>query len=145
MARSAVAMGASSLLIPLTAAGLGAVPYGIGGALVTFWIMVNSVVGVSRSQALCPDHLLGRMNATSRFVSWATLPLGGVLGGLLGTVLTLRGVLWLTAVGLLLSSAWLVRALKRRRRRRLAGPTVPSSRARPGHGALACAGGRDQP
>ena len=112
VAWSAVAMGASSLLIPLTGPGWALIPYGIGGALVTFWITVNSVVGVSRSQRLCPDHLLGRVNATSRFVAWATLPLGGVLGGLLGTVLTLRGVLWVTAVGLVLSSVLLVRALR---------------------------------
>lgn len=54
------------------------------------------------------DHLLGRMNATSRFLAWATLPLGGVLGGALGTALGLRAALWLTAAGLLASSLWLI-------------------------------------
>ena len=114
VAGSAVAMGVASLFIPLTTPGWGLIPYGLGGGLVGFWILVNSTVGVSRSQRLCPDHMLGRMNATARFVAWATLPLGGLLGGALGTLLPLRGVLWLTSVGLVASSVWLVRALTRR-------------------------------
>lgn len=105
---SSVAMGVSSLLIPLTTAGSGLVLYGAGAGLVAFWITVNNVIAVSLRQTLCPDRLLGRMNATSRFLAWASLPAGGVAGGALGTALGLRATLWLTAVGLLLSSAWVL-------------------------------------
>jgi hypothetical protein len=66
------------------------------------------VVGISLRQLLCPDHLLGRMNATGRFLAWATLPVGGLAGGALGTALGLRTTLWLAAAGLLLSWLWLV-------------------------------------
>lgn len=76
--------------------------------MVSFSITVNRVVGISLAQTLCPDHLLGRMNATTRFLAWATLPLGGLVGGALGTALGLRMTLWLTAAGLLLSSLWLL-------------------------------------
>lgn len=48
------------------------------------------------------------MNATTRFLAWATLPLGGLLGGALGTTLGLRTTMWLAATGVLLSSLWLV-------------------------------------
>jgi MFS family permease len=105
---SGVAMGGFSLLIPLTSPGPGLLFYIGGAGMVSFWIVVNRVVGISLAQTLCPDHLLGRMNATSRFLAWATLPLGGVVGGALGTALGLRATLWLTAIGLLLSSLWLV-------------------------------------
>jgi len=111
VAGSALAMGLSSLLIPLTTPGPGLALYVLGTGLVGFWIMVNGVVSVSRRQRVCPDHLLGRMTATSRFLSWATLPLGGVLGGLIGTAVGVRTTLWLTAGGLVLSAALFARAL----------------------------------
>ena len=82
VAGSAVAMGAASLLIPLTRPGLGTGPVRARGwprRRSGSWSTASSASAAAN--ALCPDHLLGRMNATSRFVSWATLPLGGVLGG----------------------------------------------------------------
>jgi predicted MFS family arabinose efflux permease len=103
-----VSMGGFSLLIPLTVPGAGLLFFAVGAGMVAFSIIVNRVVGISLAQTLCPDHLLGRMNATTRFLAWGTLPLGGVVGGALGTALGLRTTLWLTAAGLLLSSLWLV-------------------------------------
>lgn len=103
-----LAMGGFSLLIPLTTDGAGLLFFAVGAGMVSFAIIVNRVAGISLAQTLCPDHLLGRMNATTRFLAWATLPLGGVVGGALGTALGLRATLWVTAVGLLLSSLWLV-------------------------------------
>lgn len=111
VAGSALAMGLSSLLIPLATSGFGLAPYVLGTGLVGFWIMVGNVVSVSRRQRVCPDDLLGRMTATSRFLSWATLPFGGLLGGLIGTAVGVRTTLWLTAGGLVLSAVWLARAL----------------------------------
>lgn len=105
---SGVAMGGFSMLIPLTSPGAGLVLFAAGAGLVSFSIIVSRVVGISLAQTLCPDHLLGRMNATTRFLAWATLPLGGLMGGALGTSLGLRTTLWLTAAGLLVSSLWLL-------------------------------------
>jgi hypothetical protein len=39
------------------------------------------------------------MNATIRFLVWGTMPLGGLLGGSLGSVIGLRPTLWIGAVG----------------------------------------------
>jgi predicted MFS family arabinose efflux permease len=105
---SSLGVGLSSLLVPLTTGGAGLVWFAAGAGLVAFWITVNNVVAVSVRQLLCPDHLLGRMNATGRFLGWATLPLGGVAGGALGTALGLRTTLWLAAAGLLVAPLWLV-------------------------------------
>ena len=84
--------------------------------MVAFWITDNNVIAVSLRQTLCPDDLLGRMNASTRFLAWATLPLGGVVGGALGTSLGLRPTIWLTSAGLLLSALWLVLSPIRRAR-----------------------------
>jgi len=50
---------------------------------------------VSLRQTITPDHLLGRMTATSRFFSWGMLVFGGLAGGLLGEMIGLRAVLGL--------------------------------------------------
>lgn len=101
-------MGVGGLLVPMTTPGAGVVWYAAGAGLVAYWITVNIVVSESLRQLLCPDHLLGRMNATSRFLAWASLPLGGVIGGGLGTWLGLRATLWLAAAGVLASTLWLL-------------------------------------
>jgi MFS family permease len=46
--------------------------------------IVYAITSVSLRQRLTPDHLLGRVNATSRFAIMALFPLGGLLGGVLG-------------------------------------------------------------
>ncbi|HEV2005326.1 MAG TPA: MFS transporter [Candidatus Limnocylindrales bacterium] len=74
------------------------------------------VNAVSLRQAITPRSMQGRVNATMRFVSWSTIPLGSVLGGFLGGVIGLHSTIWLGALGSLvvfvpvaLSSIWRVR------------------------------------
>ena len=66
-------------------------------------IVVYNITQVSFRQALCPPGLLGRMNATMRFLVWGTLPLGGLLGGTLGSVIGVRGTLLVAGLGELLA------------------------------------------
>ncbi len=57
-------------------------------------------------QAITPDRLLGRMTATMRFLSVAMAPLGSLVGGVLATVIGLRGtLLTVGALGLMLAVA----------------------------------------
>lgn len=63
---------------------------------------------VSYRQAICPDHLLGRMNASVRFIVWGTMPIGGLVGGALATWLTPRGTLWVGATGACLAVLWVL-------------------------------------
>ncbi|RAG83096.1 MFS transporter [Streptacidiphilus pinicola] len=66
-------------------------------------IVVYNITQVSFRQALCPPGLLGRMNATMRFLVWGTLPLGGLVGGLLGSAIGVRGTLLVAGIGQLLA------------------------------------------
>ena len=53
--------------------------YGAGMALF-------NVHSLSIRQTLVPNHMLGRVTASYRLVSWATIPVGGALGGLVAEV-----------------------------------------------------------
>ncbi|MDH6137817.1 MFS family permease [Kitasatospora sp. MAA4] len=70
-------------------------------AQIAMWmgIVVYNINQVSFRQALCPPGLLGRMNATMRFLVWGTMPFGALLGGLLGSTIGVRGTLLAAAVG----------------------------------------------
>lgn len=59
-------------------------------------------------QAITPDHLLGRMNATLDFTVAALIPLGALVGGFIGEWLGLRPTLLLAASGELLAVVWLL-------------------------------------
>jgi hypothetical protein len=48
------------------------------------------------------------MNASVRFMVWGTLPLGGFLGGVLGTTVGIRTTLWVAAIGQALAFLWLL-------------------------------------
>jgi MFS family permease len=68
-------------------------------------VVVYNVTQVSFRQALCPERLLGRMNATMRFLVWGTMPLGGLLGGALGATVGVRTAILIGVLGT--SSAFL--------------------------------------
>ena len=73
-----------------------------------FGAVVYNINQVSFRQQLCPDHLLGRMNATMRFFAWGVFPLGSLGGGALGAYFGLRPTLWIAAIGQTLAGYWLV-------------------------------------
>jgi len=83
--------------VPLLAAG--SFVSGLGGTL-------YNVTTVSLRQAITPEHLQGRMNATIRFLVWGTMPLGALLGGFLGEAIGLQPTLVLGAVAVQLSFLW---------------------------------------
>jgi Na+/melibiose symporter-like transporter len=106
---SALAFAPASALTPLADtlrdAGLRPeVPLVVGGAVFSFAVVVYNVAQVSFRQRLCPPALLGRMNASVRFIVWGTMPLGGLLGGWLGTHLGVLPTLWFAVVGTALSA-----------------------------------------
>ncbi|HEV2220741.1 MAG TPA: MFS transporter, partial [Casimicrobiaceae bacterium] len=59
-----------------------------------FGAVIYGINYLSLRQALTPDHLLGRMTATMRFLTVAAAPLGSLAGGALATVIGLRPTLW---------------------------------------------------
>jgi hypothetical protein len=66
---------------------------------VSFGIVVYNITQVSFRQGLCPPAMLGRMNATMRFLVWGTMPAGSLLGGVLGTAIGVRETLFVAAAG----------------------------------------------
>jgi hypothetical protein len=70
--------------------------------VIWFCVSVNNITQVSFRQGLTPEHLLGRMTATMRFLVWGTAPLGALAGGVLGQTLGPRGALWVAAAAGLL-------------------------------------------
>ncbi|HET9017650.1 MAG TPA: MFS transporter [Thermomicrobiaceae bacterium] len=62
---------------------------------------------VSLRQTITPDRLQGRMNATMRFLVWGMMPVGSLLGGVLGSALGLRTTLAIGAVGGLTAVLWI--------------------------------------
>ncbi|MFF4323182.1 MFS transporter [Streptomyces sp. NPDC001568] len=102
MLLSALATGPFALLWPLSGHGAtGAALFAAGSAVVSFGAVVYNVAQVSFRQGMCPPRLLGRMNATLRFLMWGTLPLGALLGGALAQSYGTRTALICCAVGIL--------------------------------------------
>ncbi|WP_158574159.1 MFS transporter [Streptomyces triticagri] len=77
-----------------------------------FWVLavvVNLVMSETVKQTLVPDHMLGRVTGTVRFLSWGVEPFGALLAGALGaSLLGIRSTLVLAAVGLSTSAIWLL-------------------------------------
>lgn len=94
-----VAFGApTALLLPLAEPGWRLWAVAAGQIVFAAGVVVYNVNQLSFRQALTPDHLLGRMNATMRFFVWGTMPIGGVLGGVLGEALSARTTVWIGAI-----------------------------------------------
>ena len=68
-------------------------------ALASFAGVVYNVVGISFFQAITPGRLLGRMNASRRFVVWGTVPLGSLAGGVLAATIGVQETLFVGAIG----------------------------------------------
>jgi MFS transporter len=96
------------LVIPLSSSGAGLAWFGAGFFFVSLGSVVYNIAQVSFRQAICPHELLGRMNATMRFLVWGTLPLGGLLGGGCGSLFGNRAALWIAVGGQLLAPLWVI-------------------------------------
>ena len=63
-----------------------------------FAVSIFNVNGPSLRQAITPPHLLGRVNASYRFLVWGTGPFGALLGGTLGELFGLRTAMLVTGL-----------------------------------------------
>jgi MFS family permease len=96
---AAVVVAVAGVLLPLAAVGAPTVLLIAGWSLLSWAVVVYNVVQVSFRQRLCPPGLLGRMNASVRFIVFGTMPVGGLLGGVLGEWLGVLPALWIAAAG----------------------------------------------
>ncbi|MFZ7087209.1 MFS transporter [Curtobacterium sp. RRHDQ10] len=72
--------------------------------LTSFGVLVYNITQLTYRQRICPPELLGRMNASVRFVVWGVMPIGGLVAGLLGTWLGVEATMWTAGIGTLLAS-----------------------------------------
>jgi MFS family permease len=94
------AVAAPALILVPAAPQSAPIPFLIAaGVLSSFGLVIWRIAQVSLRQAITPDHMLGRVNAVSRFVMWGTIPLGTLLGGALGSTIGLRETLWIGTIG----------------------------------------------
>ncbi|GGL39255.1 hypothetical protein GCM10014719_45430 [Planomonospora parontospora subsp. antibiotica] len=94
---------AAVLLAPLAGRGWALAPFALGNALNGVGAAVFSVNQLSYRQRITPERLLGRMNASMRFLMWGAAPVGGLLGGVLGELFDARTALWIAAAGIALA------------------------------------------
>ncbi len=76
----------------------------VSSLLISFAVVVYNVTQVSFRQRLCPRPLLGRMNASIRFLVWGTMPIGSLVGGILASQLGIRPVFWIAFGGAALAA-----------------------------------------
>ncbi|HEY3556500.1 MAG TPA: MFS transporter [Kribbella sp.] len=77
----------------------------VSSAVGEFGQIVYAISNVTLRQRVVPDELLGRVNATMRFLLMGLFPLGALLGGVLGTVAGAR--VTLLVCGALILVSWL--------------------------------------
>ncbi|GAB2673086.1 MFS transporter [Kribbella swartbergensis] len=77
----------------------------VSAAVGEFGQIVYAITSVTARQRIVPERLLGRVNATMRFLLMGLFPLGALIGGVLGTLVGPRLTL-LVATALILMS-WL--------------------------------------
>ncbi|PSL56369.1 putative MFS family arabinose efflux permease [Saccharothrix carnea] len=96
------------VLVPLAERGWRVALFAVATLVTSAGVVVYNVAQVSLRQALCPDRLLGRMNASVRFLAWGAMPVGAVAGGALAEWVGVRNTLWIASVGMLLSVVWVL-------------------------------------
>jgi MFS family permease len=94
------------------------VPFAVGTPWMAFGIIASgmliagagnmtwNVTTTSITQAITPNRLLGRVNASDRFFTSGALPVGALIGGWLGQLWGLRPTLIFSCSGLFLGVLW---------------------------------------
>lgn len=96
------------LLGPLSSPGWGLVLFVAAEFGVCAGIVGSNILTGTFRQQYCPPELFSRINASYAMVNNGTIPLAGVLGGVLGEAIGVRETLWVMPVLLIASLAVLV-------------------------------------
>jgi hypothetical protein len=109
----------SRLLVPLFAEpGVSAIVVPMAASIIGSSVQITYDINqLSFRQSITPHHLQGRTNAAQRFIVWGTMPIGALIGGLLGDQIGLRSTMLVGGIGTLFSVFWVffspVRTLRR--------------------------------
>ena len=69
-------------------------------------LLIADVNTVTIRQAITPDRLQGRVNATWKFIVSGLVPIGGLMGGLIGEWYGVQTTLVIGILGMLAAAAW---------------------------------------
>jgi MFS family permease len=79
---------------------------------------IYNINQVSLRQAITPEAMSGRMNATMRWFVWGTMPIGSIIGGIIGETLGVRAAILIGGAGatlafvpLLFGPVWRIREM----------------------------------
>ncbi|WP_326957219.1 MFS transporter [Amycolatopsis sp. NBC_01286] len=61
-------------------------------------VVASNVLTTTFRQGYCPPELFGRITSSASLAAYGTIPLAGVLGGVLGEVIGVRETLWVASV-----------------------------------------------
>jgi MFS family permease len=103
-----IASGFLALANPLAQYGY---PFLVLATVAFFGGMISPIYNinqVSLRQAITPNRLQGRMNATMRTIVWGTIPIGAIVGGYLGGVIGVVNTLYLGAFIAGSASLWII-------------------------------------
>ncbi|TDN91186.1 MFS transporter [Microbacterium sp. BK668] len=92
------------VLVPSLAVPMLVVAFFLG----SFTVLLYNITQVTFRQRITPTRLLGRMNASIRFVVWGVMPIGALVFGALGQWIGVVPTLWIGAVGQLLATLFVV-------------------------------------
>lgn len=104
LAVSSILPGISLLILPFTSGAYAIYIIGFSLSIAGLNIAIFNINQISLRQSITPLPLMGRMNATIRFIIWGTIPIGAFLGGFLGEKIGIRNTLLVAAIGSILSS-----------------------------------------
>lgn len=71
-------------------------------------LIIFNVLGLSLRQTLTPNHLLGRVAASSQVLSQGMMPIGSLLGGAIGSIWGVQVALLAGVGGMFLAAAWVI-------------------------------------
>jgi MFS family permease len=103
---SCLAGGLFTLLLPFSAVvpGVSIAVLIVAEFGLAFAVLVYNITQVSFRQRVCPPRLLGRMNASIRFLVWGVMPIGALASGMLGSGIGVVPTMWIGAVGALFAA-----------------------------------------
>ncbi len=96
-------------------------------------IAMSNVNAITLRQAVTPQHVLARMNATYRMLLFGSAPVGAIAGGLLGSALGLRSALLISLLTMISPALWLLFSPVYRLREIPAGPDLSTARTEDAH------------
>ncbi len=86
------------MLIPFASLGWTIVLLLVAQSLTGFANVVYNINQVSLRQAITPERMQGRMNATMRFIVWGTIPIGATIGGIIATAVGVTQAMWIGTI-----------------------------------------------